>query len=293
VGNGDQSPHAPWGYASYPAALPHVIGVGALTRAGAVPGFSNRDPIYTDVVAPGEQIVSTVPRALTALHPLCTLQGYSPCADDEYRRAEGTSFAAPQVTAAAALLLSLRPQLRPEQVAALLERTAVDVTPQSGCWQCSPGRDALSGWGALDVAAAIGALEQGDLGAERDSLEPNDDAGPRARTLWGRALNVHATLDYWDDQIDVYRVKLTAGRVLSLALNGPPQVAARLVLWKPGTTRVEGLTMQGLRQRAAQSVGSGGAQSISFATQRPGWYFVEVKATAPGAGSYTLRIAKS
>jgi hypothetical protein len=26
---------------------------------------------------------------------------------------------------------------------------------------------------------------------------------------------------------------------------------------------------------------------------RAGWYYVEVKATAPGAGPYTLRIAKT
>ena len=37
VGNGDQAPKSPWLYASYPAALPHVIGVSALTRSGAVP----------------------------------------------------------------------------------------------------------------------------------------------------------------------------------------------------------------------------------------------------------------
>ena len=32
VGNGDQSPSSPWQYASYPAALPHVLGVSARQR---------------------------------------------------------------------------------------------------------------------------------------------------------------------------------------------------------------------------------------------------------------------
>ena len=30
VGNGDNAPEMPWRYASYPAALPHVLGVSAL-----------------------------------------------------------------------------------------------------------------------------------------------------------------------------------------------------------------------------------------------------------------------
>ena len=36
VGNGDQAREQPWKYASYPAALPHVLGVSALARDGSV-----------------------------------------------------------------------------------------------------------------------------------------------------------------------------------------------------------------------------------------------------------------
>src|SRR5205085_4160756 len=97
VGNGDEAPRAPWLYASYPAALPHVIGVSALGQDGSVPIFSNRDAIYNDISAPGADIISTFPRALTATRPTCVDQGYSDCASQEYRTAEGTSFAAPQV----------------------------------------------------------------------------------------------------------------------------------------------------------------------------------------------------
>src|SRR5207247_10506890 len=66
VGNGPQSPSTPWPYAHYPAALPHVLGVGALARNGSVPAFSNRDAVYVDIAAPGQGIFSTLPRALTA-----------------------------------------------------------------------------------------------------------------------------------------------------------------------------------------------------------------------------------
>ena len=79
VGNGPQSPKTPWPYAHYPAALPHVLGVSAISQSGAVPGFSNRDAVYNDIAAPGENILSTVPRAMTADRPSCPEQGYSPC----------------------------------------------------------------------------------------------------------------------------------------------------------------------------------------------------------------------
>src|SRR5207237_9276370 len=65
VGTSDQAPATPWPYASYPAALPHVLGVSALARDGSVPLFSNRDLVYDDIAAPGQDIFSTIPRALT------------------------------------------------------------------------------------------------------------------------------------------------------------------------------------------------------------------------------------
>ena len=39
----------PWPFASYPAALPHVIGVSAVSQSGSVPGFSNRDAVFNDL----------------------------------------------------------------------------------------------------------------------------------------------------------------------------------------------------------------------------------------------------
>ena len=61
VGNGDEAFSQPWPYASYPAALPHVIGVSALTRSGNVPDYSNRDLVFNDISAPGSGIFSTFP----------------------------------------------------------------------------------------------------------------------------------------------------------------------------------------------------------------------------------------
>ncbi|MEP6893096.1 MAG: S8 family serine peptidase, partial [Gaiellaceae bacterium] len=240
VGNGDQSPAEPWPFASYPAALPHVIGVSAYGRDGAVPDFSNRDPILNDVSAPGEGILSTFPRALTADRAACSEQGYSSCGSEEYRVGNGTSFAAPQVAAAAAMLLAFQPRLEPDQVSAILERAAVDATAANGCRQCPTGRDAFTGWGRLDVAAAIAALSS-PL-PQTDSLEPNDGAGTHAATLWGRSRAVSATVDFWDDPVDVYRVSLRRNQKLYAVISTPKTSAAILELWAPGSDPIVGRT---------------------------------------------------
>jgi stage II sporulation protein D len=291
VGNGDDSPTTPWPYATYPAALPHVLGVGALAQDGNVPAFSNRDAVYNDMVAPGVGILSTFPRSLTALRPSCADQGYSDCASRDYRDGEGTSFAVPQVTAAAALLLSMDPSLTASQVSTMLERSADDVAPATGCPHCTVGRDPLSGWGSLDIASALDSLTA-PL-PPRDELEPNDDAGAQAAKLWGSASVVHATADYWDDPVDVYAVRLRAGEQVSASLRGPGMKGLQLALWKPGTLHVTGKPGLLRAHRLFQSRRSGPRQSFRYQAATTGWYDVEVHLAAAGAGAYVLRIGKT
>ena len=271
VGNGDGAPREPWRYASYPAALPHVLGVGAYARAGSVPDFSNRDPVSNDLSAPGTEMLSTLPRSLTAMEPGCADQGYSDCGPLEFRTAAGTSFAAPPASAAAALLFAVRPDLRPEQAAAILERSAVDASPGNGCARCKTGRDALTGWGKLDVTAALGALS-GILPAA-DVLEPNDGSGSRAATLPGRRADLTPTLDFWDDPLDVYRVRLHEGQWLYAAVGGLR--GAAVSLWKEGRR---------LRPPGGR---------VLFRAPAPGWYELDVRLHSPGAGAYRLQVQKS
>ncbi len=289
VGNSDAAPQTPWPYASYPAALPHVIGVSALSPTGNVPSFSDRDRIYNDISAPGQEIYSTLPRALTSFRPLCQNQGYSDCGPDEFRHAAGTSFAAPQVTAAAAVLLALKPTLQADQVANILERSATDVNASNGCKSCPLLRDSLSGWGRLDVARAIASLD-GVL-PPPDRYEPNDDAGTQATKLTAAVTSVKATVDFWDDNIDVYRIYLRRGQKLRLALDAPAGATSNLLLWKPGTKRVNDLRTQNLR--AAEAIGPGASHRLGYRVRKKGWYYVEVKLTTRGSGPYALTIARS
>lgn len=284
VGNGDEAFSEPWPYASYPAALPHVLGVSALTHTGNVPDFSNRDAIYNDISAPGSGIFSTLPAALTALRPTCVDQGFSDCGSEDYRNPEGTSFAAPQVTAAAAVLLALNPALTNSQVVALLEHSADDVNAANGCARCTLLRDPLSGWGRLNVAKAVAALS-GPLPAP-DAFETNDDAGTHAHTLWGATQSVQATLDYYDDPVDVYRVHIRKRETLHAALSAWAGANVQLELWRPATKKIDQpATVKKLRAAQAK-------RSLAFTAPVAGWYFVEVKIDSPGFGAYALKLAK-
>jgi subtilisin family serine protease len=289
VGNSDQAPASPWHYASYPAALPHVLGVSAMTETGGIPAFSNRDPIYNDVAAPGLDILSILPRPLTARYPSCADQGYSSCGPDEYRQAQGTSFATPQVTAAAAVLLSLHPTLRPDQVTKILQSTAVDLNGTNGCPACAEGRDAYSGWGRLDVADAIAALS-GPLPA-RDVYEANDDLGPRAYTLYGPTRRLSARLDFWDDQDDVYAIRLNRNQPVYVGLTGTDaSIDLSLALWQPPARSLE--RVSDFRYRIRTSARPGARQYLSFRPQLAGTFSVQVRISSPGATRYRLTVIK-
>jgi subtilisin family serine protease len=290
VGNSDYAPASPWSFASYPAALPHVLGVSSYDEKGAVPKFSNRDRVYDDVAAPGENILSIFPRQLTARYPTCSEQGYSICGPEEYREAQGTSFSAPQASAAAAVLFSLHPTLRPEQVTTLLERTSQDMEPRTGCAACAVGRDQFSGWGRIDVAAAIAQLA-GPLPA-RDHYEANDDAGTRAWTLVGQNLRITATVDFWDDQDDVYATKLRKGQRMYVGLTGEDQDDdLNLALWLPKTSSI--YDVRTLRYRIRTSARPGGREYFAYRAAKAGMYYVQVRISTPGSDRYRLTIAKS
>ena len=291
VGNADNAPTEPWGYAGYPAALPHVLGVSAIARDGTVPNFSNRDRRYNDIAAPGEAIFSTLPRDLTEeAKPGCLPQGYSDCGPVEFRRGEGTSFSAPQVAGAAAVLFAVSPSATADQVANALTRSAADADPDTGCVRCSTGRDALTGWGLLDVANAVRKLS--DSPPASDRYEANDGASTAA-SLWGRkGQRIRATVDYWDDRVDVYKIKLRRGQRLVARLRGPIGANSNLFLWKPGTQRIGGKSAD-RRLLAAQSKSPGRIERIQLNVTRRGWYYLVVKVSNPGSGRYALRYRKS
>jgi subtilisin family serine protease len=285
AGNGNDAPQKPWPWASYPAAFPHVLGVAAYGRAGGAPSFSNRDDRYVDLTAPGMDIFSLFPRPLTAAFAGCFEQGYSSCGTKDYRHADGTSFSSPQVTAAAALLFGEEPALRPDQVSAILKLSADDATPANGCDDCSPGPDSLSGFGRLDVGAALDRLQGPSPVADR--LEPNDDAGSEAAIVY-RSMSTTATLDWWDDPNDVYRIHLVRGQRLSVFV-ASPKVDPSIVLWKPGLHALADARSDLRARRAIHPFGA--PERIRFKAHRTAWYTLQVRLARPDFGPYRIRLA--
>ncbi|MDX6642820.1 MAG: hypothetical protein QOD76_782 [Solirubrobacteraceae bacterium] len=113
---------------SYPASYgeDNVIAVGSSGRKGAISRFSNRSARALDLLAPGENILSTD-------------------REGEYSVSSGTSMAAPHVTGALALLASARPGLSGARLRAALLAGAQPASIRAG------GR-------RLDVAAALRAV---------------------------------------------------------------------------------------------------------------------------------------
>lgn len=111
----------------YPAAYsPKCISVGATDYADERAHFSNFGP-NLDISAPGVEIVSTYPGG-------------------NYAVGSGTSFSAPIVSGAAALLLSVKPNLTSDQVRKTLLYTSDDVNSSS-----LPGFDYYLGYGRLNL----------------------------------------------------------------------------------------------------------------------------------------------
>jgi hypothetical protein len=183
---------------SYPGGSAHVLTVAATDRADGVLGFSTRSP-YVDIAAPGVEI------------PVAQALG------NGWETADGTSFAAPMVAAAAAWVWTLRPDLRADQVAEVLRRSARDVH--------APGYDPETGFGILDVAVALSTPAP-----PADGPEPSDTvADAIALTARGRTSGAaRGSVTAYEDPRDVLRVFVPAGRELRASATSAEGVALAL-----------------------------------------------------------------
>ena len=139
AGNSGQSGNVP----SYPAALvgTHGLAVGATTTTGKRAPFSTAGP-YVSLAAPGVRVLgATTGVASTSAYPRATLAGQV----ETYAYATGTSYSAPQVAGAAALVWAANPLLTADGVVQILEQTATG----DGTWNSG------TGYGVLDVASAV------------------------------------------------------------------------------------------------------------------------------------------
>ena len=132
----------------FPASHPDAIAVAAFNHNDEIADFSNFGP-RIDVAAPGGGDVappaSNPSRSVLSLRSSASQIGST--VGGIYSRLAGTSMASPHVAGGAALVLSAHPTFNPEQVRQALRASADDVG--------APGHDLESGYGRLNVAAAV------------------------------------------------------------------------------------------------------------------------------------------
>lgn len=116
---------------SVPADGLHILSVGATSVSGKIASFSSRGPtddgrMKPEFVCPGEQVwvVST---------------------SGKYRKGNGTSFSAPMAAGGVALLLQMNPDLSPQEIRDLLQKTSRPNGKPNNSY----------GWGEMNIAKAV------------------------------------------------------------------------------------------------------------------------------------------
>jgi subtilisin family serine protease len=261
----------------YPASLPHVLTVGALEQGNAPAVFSSGSQ-YVDLAAPGVNIPVAIP---LTYHP--------PSYYDLYF--SGTSFASPLVAGAAAWVWTARPTLDLSQLFEVMRASAQDVS--------SPGYDAFSGFGRLDIPGALVVAPP-----PRDPQEPNEDVTyVKPKGLLRRAATpltaagrksgaVSARLDFGEDPRDVYRVWIPGRRAASIALQ-PSGGDVDLSAWGPQTKSV--LESGSARKRDFRGLSERpGAKRERLRVRNParkGAYFYVEASVGSGSGNVVRRVA--
>ena len=130
------------------------ICVASSTESSAMSDFSNYGTPYVHVFAPGSRIASTFP-------------------NNRYKYSSGTSMACPMVSGLAALLMSMRANLKGARVKQLIEQN-VQAKSQF--------RGRVTTGGLIDVDKTIKALADGDNGGD----DGNDGGDPSCTDQPGR-----------------------------------------------------------------------------------------------------------
>lgn len=187
--------------AHYPSAYAGVIAVGAAKSSGEKVSFSVGGD-FLSVMAPGYNIDSTYTGGPQA-----------------YANESGTSMSCPFVTGLVAYLLTYNPTLKADQIKTILERTATDM----GTY----GWDADSGYGLVDVKAAVEMVRNGRIPASGSVYSPkttkvyvkNVNANYDSGIAGNASAVVNQAVYLYDSRGKFVTVGLTNGRDGAVAFN--------------------------------------------------------------------------
>jgi len=273
-------------WVSEPGSCPGVVAVGAVRHIGTKVGFSSVGPQIA-LSAPGGNCVNLSGRCL---YPIVTTtnNGATNAGADTYsdgtNYSVGTSFAAPQVSGAVALMLSVNPALAPAQIGSLL-RSSARAFPTSGagsgvvacqapsatvqdecyCTSTTCGAGMLDA-GAAVLAAANAALPSASLVASSSTAAPGasvsfDASGSSAgtgRTVTGYQWAITAGNDIATFAGGVVPSANQASVVVSPAAAGGSFTVAVTVTDSSGQSATRGATVAVQVQGGSGGSGSGG-----------------------------------
>jgi subtilisin family serine protease len=243
-----------------PASLPHVLVAGAGTATPSRSAQVNTGP-WLDLLVPAEGIESALPAGLCAAG---------------YGFSTGSSFAAPSLAGAVALVMARRPGLSTEQYFELIRRAGTDIG--------NAGRDDDSGYGVLNVATALTAAPQ----AKDTSAEIDDDpywvrgafakAHPQLLTKTKLRFKAKGSVSPAKDPSDVYRVSMSKGERLVVSVSAAdPDALLELSILDPRVADFD--VTDGVEEYAL--VATGGLSSdpqLELRASRSGTFSIAVEA---------------
>jgi len=255
-----------YGTIGAPGNDPYVITVGAMKSQGTttrsddtIASYSSKGPTKfdhyakPDIVAPGNKIVSTMEggTTLSNLFPANRV-------DSDFFTLSGTSMATPVVSGAAVLLLSKNPTLTPDQVKALLMKSATKtfpasstaVDPTTGISYTSYYDIFTVGSGYLDITTALADTDRPSGVATTPSTNFNLATGAvtlggvgSANVIWG-TTGTFATNVVWGTNVSGLNVVWgTATTSTSATSNVSSNVVTNNVVW--GTNVIWGTAVYG------------------------------------------------
>ncbi len=257
----------------YPAALPEVIAVGAVDRYDDRASFSTFGNNWVSMLAPGENILSTVPNDICVFYSDLLGFPFNPATDACLDWNSGTSMASPHVAGAAALLWShlFAGQLdQPPEACSDLDGSPCNAVIRS---RLQGGADTTGALGQNFLAwAQHGRLNlAGALGDTSPPVLPPD--APSGVTATDNA-NGTATVSWSDNSSNETGFELERQKMRK---NGSWTLATTLAAGANVTqiTDASGTGTFRYRVRAVNAVG---------ASAWTGWVQVDVTSTSPGGG---------
>ena len=294
AGNGVDTPAPGGGVAvGTPANCPHAISVAGVRHAGTKVGNSNLGPENV-IAAPAGNCINTAPGS-PCLYPIMTATNAgtttpsSSTYTDMFDAAIGTSFSAPQVAGAIALMLSVNASLTPDDVKLALQGgarpfptsgSASDVvqckapsaTPQDECY-CTT---TTCGAGMLDVASSVARAVPGNtigpyLVVSASSLAPTAGSNVSLSSAGSGAFDHRSIASYaWAVTAGGSIASISGsatGASATLAVSAAGPVTVQLTAIDSGghsSTKSVSLDVQAAPSPAPSSGGGGGASAPAW-----------------------------